>query len=233
MFDYLLSVKVKHPSVFLSCWRRPRLPRRRVSHVSLSDVTYFSHRRVSAEPLQRADQLIGGRRRRQLRSRHAVSSGRAEDRPADPGRPAHAQRPRHGAGRPRHRGHVQDGQAVTLPSSKHYQKEREKNTLTCERRGTKGRTNPIPCCMVFQLSDLVLDSVKPFERMRHQNGGKKRRPGNGLAVTPRSVAQRFLLACCVYSVPSHATYIPPKNAHFTFSFLLIYTFFFSLINRRS
>lgn len=78
-----------------------------------SDVTCLSHRRVSAQPLQRADQLSGGRRGRQLRRRLSVPIGRAEDRPAHPGRTAHAQRPRHGAHRPRHRGHVQDGQAVT------------------------------------------------------------------------------------------------------------------------
>ena len=79
----------------------------------LSDVTCLSHRRISAEPLQRADQLSGGRRRRQLRRRLSVPPGRAEDRPAHAGRTAHAQRPRHGAGRPRHGGRLQDGPPVS------------------------------------------------------------------------------------------------------------------------
>lgn len=161
------------PSVSTSHRRHRRL-------TCLSDVTCFSHRGVSAQPLQRADQLLGGRRRRQLRRRHAVSSGRAEDRPADPGRAAHAQRSRHGAGRPRHRGHVQDGQAVMPPASK-TMTEREGGKKIRQRRGTKGRTNPIPYCMVSQLSDLALDSVKPFKRKRHLNrvgdgGGRGRRP---------------------------------------------------------
>lgn len=117
------------------------------THFSLSDVTYLSHRGVSAEPLQRADQLSGGCRRRQLRCRLSVPSGRAEDRPAHPGRSAHAQRPRHGARRPRHRGHVQDGQAVKRDADcgqEQEEEEEKKPTLTCEWRQTKGQDEPSP-----------------------------------------------------------------------------------------
>ncbi|CAF87347.1 unnamed protein product, partial [Tetraodon nigroviridis] len=105
-----------------------------------------SHRGVPAEPLQRADQLVGGRRRRQLRRRHAVPSRRAEDRPADPGRAAHAQRSGHGAGRPCHRGHVQDGQAVTDHRHRRRSQKRrgkKKNTLTGGERST-GQDKPDP-----------------------------------------------------------------------------------------
>lgn len=152
--------------------------RRRCRLTCLYDVTCFSHRGVSAQPLQRADQLIGGRRRRQLRRRHAVSSGRAEDRPADPGRAAHAQRSRHGAGRPRHRGHVQDGQAVMPPASKTITEREGGKKFTNGEEQRAGRT-PSLVAWFSKRSDLALDSVKPFERMRHLNrvgGGRGRRP---------------------------------------------------------
>lgn len=130
----------------MSCWGGPQSPRTRprVSHLSLSlsDVTCFSHRRVSAEPLQRAEQLPGGRWRRQLWRRHAVSSRRAEDWPADPGRAAHAQRSRHGAGRPCHRGHVQDGQAVMLTTTANN-RDGERKTLTWVGRSA-GQDKPDP-----------------------------------------------------------------------------------------
>lgn len=112
-----------------------------------SNVPYLSDRGVSAEPLQRADQLSGRRRRCQLRRRLAVSPGRAEDRSAHPGRTAHAQRPRHGAGRPGHRGHVQDGQAVTRDAEhgQEEEEEEEEENLTnwCPERN-KGQDEPSP-----------------------------------------------------------------------------------------
>ena len=104
---------------------------------------YLSHRRVAAEPLQRADQLSGGCRRRELRCRLSVSSGRAEDRPAHPGRTAHAQWPRHGAGGPRHRGHVQDGQAVTREADYGWEQE-EKNHTNLWKERYKGQDEPSP-----------------------------------------------------------------------------------------
>lgn len=118
-----------------------------LSHMSVptffSDVAYLSHRGVSAEPLQRADQLSGGCWWCQLRRRLSVSSGRAEDRPAHPGRTAHAQWPRHGAGRPRHRGRVQDGQAVTQEADYGREQEEKKHTnLWMERN--KGQDEPSP-----------------------------------------------------------------------------------------
>lgn len=110
---------------------------------------------------------------------------------------------------------------------------KKKNTLTCEWRESKGRMNPLPRCMAVQLSDLALDSVKPFEMMRHQKTtGKKTSSGlqgNGLAVVLNEIGRSALsLACCVYSVPLHATYIP-KNAHLTFFFLFISTLIFVLL----
>lgn len=116
----------------------------------------------------------------------------------------------------------------------HGQEQKEKkNTLTREWRETKGRMNPLPCCMAVQLSDLALDSVKPFEMMRHQKTtGKKTSsgfPGNGLAVILNEIGRSaLLLACCVYSVPLHATYIL-KNAHLTIYFLFISTLIFVLL----
>lgn len=47
-------------------------------------------------------------------------------------------------------------------------KQTHTHTLTCEWGETKGKINPLPCCMAVQLSDLALDSVKPFEMMSHQ-----------------------------------------------------------------
>lgn len=99
---------------------------------------------------------------------------------------------------------------------------KKKNTLTCQWRETKGRMNPLPRCMADQLSNLALDSVKPFEMMRHQKTtGKKTSsglPGNGLAVFLNEIGCSALSqACRVYSVPLHATYIP-KDAHLTFFF---------------
>lgn len=93
---------------------------------------------------------------------------------------------------------------------------KKKTTLTRERRETKGGTNPLLRCMAVQLSDLALDSVKPFETMRHQKTtGKKTSsglPGNGLAIVLNEIGRSALsLACCVYSVPLHATYIPKKT----------------------
>lgn len=45
----------------------------------------------------------------------------------------------------------------------------------------------------------------------------------------RLVAQRFLLACCVYSVPLHATYIPKTHIWLFFFFLFISTLIFFLL----
>lgn len=129
----------------MSCWSCLRFPPPQPpqppasQHLTcLSAVTSFSHRGVSAEPVQRAEQLAGRRWRRQLRRRHAVSSRRAEDRPADPGRAAHAQRPGHGAGRPCHRRHVQDGQAVTVAT----ENRREARLIRAER--SRGQDQPHP-----------------------------------------------------------------------------------------
>lgn len=44
-----------------------------------------------------------------------------------------------------------------------------------EGRGAQGRTKPIPRCMVFQLSDLALNSATPFQRTRRQNKGRRRK----------------------------------------------------------
>lgn len=76
--------------------------------------------------------------------------------------------------------------------------------------------NPLPRCMAVQLPNLALDSVRPFETMRHKRTtGKKTSsglPGNGLAVVLNEIGRSALsLACCVYSVPLHATYIPKMH----------------------
>lgn len=46
----------------------------------------------------------------------------------------------------------------------------------------------------------------------------------------RLVARRFLLACCVYSVPLHATYIPKTHIWLFFFFFFISTFIFVFVN---
>ncbi len=70
----------------------------------------FSCRRISPEPIQRDVQLSD--RWRELWRRFSVPSGWAENRSADAGRAAHAQRSRHGSGRPCNRRCFPDGQAV-------------------------------------------------------------------------------------------------------------------------
>lgn len=114
-----------------------------VSIHSLSDVTYLSNGGVSAEPLQRADQLSGRCRWCQLWRRLSVSSGRTEDRPTHPGWTAHAQWPRHGAGRPRHWGHIQDGQAVTQDAN-YGQEQEDENPTNLWMERNKGQDVPSP-----------------------------------------------------------------------------------------
>lgn len=193
----------------------PRLSQKSVP-TSFSDVVNLSHRGVSAEPLQRADQLSGRCWWCQLRRRLSVSSGRAEDRPAHPGRTAHAQWPRHGACRPRHRGHVQDGQAVTQEADCGKEQEEEKKHTNLWMERNKGQDEPSPSLHGRPAVRPALDSVKPFETMCHQKTtGKKTSSGlqgNGLAVVLIEIGRSALsLACCVYGVPLHATYIPKMH----------------------
>lgn len=87
--------------------------------------------------------------------------------------------------------------------------------------------NPLPRCMAVQLSDLALDSAKPFETMRHQKITGKRTysdfPGNGAAVILNEIGRSALsLACCVYSVPLHATYIPKLHIWLFLFFILLF-----------
>ena len=96
--------------------------------------------------------------------------------------------------------------------------------------------NPLPRCMAVQLSDRALVSVKPFETTRHQKtAGNKTSSGllgNGPAVPLNEIGRSALsLACCVYSVPLHATYIP--NAHLTILFFSSYPLKYLFVLARS
>ena len=67
--------------------------------------------RVSPQPAQGPHGLLV--HRRQLRHRLPFPPGRPENRPADAGRPPHAQRPRHGPRWPCHRGRLSPGPPLT------------------------------------------------------------------------------------------------------------------------
>lgn len=87
---------------------------------------------------------------------------------------------------------------------------RSQTRRTCEWSVTKGRMNPPPRCMAVRLSDLALDSVKPFETMLHQKQGK-RHPVACQDMASLSLNEigrsALLLACCVYSVPLYMPHI--------------------------
>lgn len=182
-------MKVKHPSVFLSCWRCPRLPRRPVSHSSLPHISV-----TGESPPSLSKELTNS-----LAGVGDVSFDPDTQFPLDELKidpltldGLHMLNdPDMVLADPATEDTFRMDRLWCCPRANTIRK-REKNTLTCEWRGTKGRTNPIPCCMVFQLSDLVLDSVKPFERIRHQNGGKKGVQG----MTSLSLQDRSLSAFC-------------------------------------
>lgn len=67
--------------------------------------------RVSSQPTQGPHGLLD--HRHQLRHRLPVPPGRPETRPADAGRPPHAQRPGHSPRWRRHRGRLSPGSALT------------------------------------------------------------------------------------------------------------------------
>lgn len=147
----------KHPSVLMSCWSCSHLPRLRVSDFSLRCHIFQSQgslRRASPKSWPTPWRAWATSALMQTRS-FLWTSWRSTRWPwtgctcsttqtwcwQTPPQRTHS------------------GWTGCNADHKQTRTEREKkNTLTCERRGTKGRTNPIPCCMVFQLSDLALDS---------------------------------------------------------------------------
>lgn len=226
----------KHPSVFMSCWSCSHLPRLRVSHFSLRCHIFQSQgslRRASPKSWPTPWRAWATSALMQTRS-FLWTSWRSTRWPwtgctcsttqtwcwQTPPQRTHS------------------GWTGCNADHKQTLTEREKKKYTnmwMERN--KGQDEPDPLLHGFPA---VRPRPRFCEALRKdappkRGGGGERRPGNGHAVTPRSGALRFLLACCVYSVPSHATYIQKKCTFdvFFFSFHIHFKLFFSLIYRHS